>query len=354
MGGESLAHRVGEAWRGGLLDDLLVPPLHRAVALAEGDDRAVPVAEHLHLHMARRGEVALVEDRAVAERRLGLAGCAVERVRELLGALHDPHAAAAATRRRLDEQREAELVRLAGRQCRDAGRGGDPLRLELVAPSPEHVRWRADPRQARLLDRLGERGALGEEPVAGVDERRPALRAAVTSASASRYEATSTASSAARECKASPSPGADGRDRADAEPAARREDAHRDLSAVRDEELRPALTAREPIYANRTTSSVPRASAAPPEQRTSTQASGSTEYAPSESARSTARARIAPSPNIASDAIAYPAPSATYGQLGALDELQDEPADRECRGRSRDPDATTRARFARPRGVSAV
>ena len=87
MGGEPLAHRVGEAGRGGLLDDLLVTPLHRAVALAEGDDRAVPVAEHLHLHMARLDEVALAEDRAVAERRLGLAGCAVERVREILGAL---------------------------------------------------------------------------------------------------------------------------------------------------------------------------------------------------------------------------------------------------------------------------
>ena len=79
--------------------------------------------------------------------------------------------------------------------------------------------------------------------------------------------------------------------------------------------FRPALTAREPILREQDDEERPRASAAPPEQRRSTQASGSTEYAPSESARSTARARIAPSPNIASDAIAYPAPSAMYGQV---------------------------------------
>ena len=172
---------------------------------------------------------------------------AVERVRELLGALDDPHAAAAATRRRLDEQREAELVRLAGRQRRDAGRGGDPLRLELVAPAPEHVRWRADPREARLLDRLGERGALGEEPVAGVDERR----ARTPRGGHERFgvEVGGDLDGLVRGPRVQGAlvARADGRDRADAEPPARREDAHRDLSAVRDEEL-PAGAHRARAY----------------------------------------------------------------------------------------------------------
>ena len=35
-----------------LLDQLLVAPLDRAVALAEVNDIAVPVCQHLHLHVA--------------------------------------------------------------------------------------------------------------------------------------------------------------------------------------------------------------------------------------------------------------------------------------------------------------
>ena len=247
MGGEPLAHRVGQAWRGGLLDDLLVTPLHRAVALAERDDRAVPVAEHLHLHMARLGEVALAEHRAVAERRLGLAGCAVERVREILGSLHDAHAAAAATRRRLDEQREAELLRLPGRQRRDARSVGDALRLELVASAPERVRRRADPREARLLDRLGERGALGEEPVAGMDERCACIPRGGHERVGVEVGGDLDGLVRGPRVQGVLVAGADGRDRADAEPPARREDAHRDLSAVRDEEL-PAGAHRARAY----------------------------------------------------------------------------------------------------------
>ena len=45
-----------------LLDELLVAALDRAVALAEVDDVAVPVGEHLHLDVARILEVALDVD----------------------------------------------------------------------------------------------------------------------------------------------------------------------------------------------------------------------------------------------------------------------------------------------------
>ena len=56
-----------------LLDQLLVPPLDRAVALAEVDDVAVRVGEHLHLDVSRILEVALDVDRRVGEVGLPLA-----------------------------------------------------------------------------------------------------------------------------------------------------------------------------------------------------------------------------------------------------------------------------------------
>ena len=58
--------------RGRLLDELLVAPLDRAVALAEVDGVALAVGQHLDLDVARRADVLLDVDGAVAERRLGL------------------------------------------------------------------------------------------------------------------------------------------------------------------------------------------------------------------------------------------------------------------------------------------
>ena len=69
-----------------LLDDLLVAPLDRAVALEEVDDVAVGVAEHLHLDMARPFEIALDQHAVVAEGALRLAPGAVEGAGELAGA----------------------------------------------------------------------------------------------------------------------------------------------------------------------------------------------------------------------------------------------------------------------------
>ena len=51
-----------------LLEDLLVAALHRALALAEVRDGAVLVAEDLDLDVAARGDVALEQQRVVAER----------------------------------------------------------------------------------------------------------------------------------------------------------------------------------------------------------------------------------------------------------------------------------------------
>ena len=61
-----------EAGSGRLLDELLVPPLHRAVAVAEHRDAAT-MPENLGLDVTGPLEVALAEDGSVAERRLRLA-----------------------------------------------------------------------------------------------------------------------------------------------------------------------------------------------------------------------------------------------------------------------------------------
>ena len=103
-GDQALGHLgallCGDARRRRFLDDLLAPALHRAVALAEADDAAVVVAQHLELDVPRLLEEFLHVDRVVAEgrERLGLGD--VDRVHERGVAVDDAHAAAAAAARR--------------------------------------------------------------------------------------------------------------------------------------------------------------------------------------------------------------------------------------------------------------
>ncbi len=63
----------GQQRGGGLLDDLLVAALHRAVPHAQRPGRALPVCDDLDLDVPRTGHEPFEEDRAVAERphRLG-------------------------------------------------------------------------------------------------------------------------------------------------------------------------------------------------------------------------------------------------------------------------------------------
>ena len=109
-----LAHRLARLGREGrrraLLDQLLVAPLGRAVALAHPHDVAVGVADHLHLHVARPGEVALDVALVAPEalERLGLRR--LQRGVGLVGALHHAHAATAAAVGRLDGDGPAELL----------------------------------------------------------------------------------------------------------------------------------------------------------------------------------------------------------------------------------------------------
>jgi hypothetical protein len=91
-----------------LLEELLVPPLQRAVALPEGDAVAVGVAEDLHLHVPGPGEVALEVDGGVAEHRAGGGAGGGERVGQVRRLADDGHAPPAAAGRRLDDQRVAD------------------------------------------------------------------------------------------------------------------------------------------------------------------------------------------------------------------------------------------------------
>src|SRR3954462_13732712 len=84
--------------------------LDRAVALAEMDDIAVSIREHLHFHVPRVLEVALYVDRSVREVGLAFALGGLERACRLSRAAHDLQAFSAPTRRGFDRDRPAELV----------------------------------------------------------------------------------------------------------------------------------------------------------------------------------------------------------------------------------------------------
>ena len=165
----------GEHRRGGLLDDLLVAPLHRAVADAERPRRALAVGDHLDLDVPRAGDQALQEDDAAAERALRLLAGALVGVGELAGRGDHADAAPAAARGRLEHQRVADLVAgaqrvvqardraAAPRRDRDADLLGDQLRADLVAELAHRLGARADEGDADLLAQLGERRVLGDE-----------------------------------------------------------------------------------------------------------------------------------------------------------------------------------------------
>ena len=110
-----LARVVVERRRRRLLDQLLMAPLDRALALAERQDAALTVGEHLDLDMPRGRDRLLQIEASVAEGRLRLERRgAVGRV-ELVGPAHQAHALPAAACRRLQQYRVADAVRcLAG------------------------------------------------------------------------------------------------------------------------------------------------------------------------------------------------------------------------------------------------
>src|SRR2546423_6863878 len=83
-GGLHLLAGLGcEGRRRGFLDQLLVPPLDRALALSQGEHATLAVAEDLDLHVTRRDDQLLEIEIAGAESRNGLRGRRAERVLEI-------------------------------------------------------------------------------------------------------------------------------------------------------------------------------------------------------------------------------------------------------------------------------
>ena len=176
---DALANVRLEARRRGLLDDLLLPALHRALAFAEMHGAAPPVGEDLELDVPGAPEVALEIDAGVAEGRVGLAHGGAERLGQAVRGLDEPHAPAAAAADRLDEEGIADLRGRPRRRRRvlhglgagDEAQARRPHGLAgpgLVAEQPQDLGGRSDERDAGGGAPLGEVRALRQEAVAGV------------------------------------------------------------------------------------------------------------------------------------------------------------------------------------------
>src|SRR6185312_979928 len=108
---QRLAYGLRQRGGGSLLDELLMPPLHRAVAVAEVHTIAVRVGEYLHLDMPRLRQVSLDEQRSITEGTLRQAARAGQRLAQLIPGVHDTHALAASAGGGLDDERQTRLQR---------------------------------------------------------------------------------------------------------------------------------------------------------------------------------------------------------------------------------------------------
>ncbi len=183
-GAHGAALRFIQQRRGRLLDDLLVPPLQRALALAQVDGVPVGVGQDLDLDVPGVGHQPLDQQRVVPEAAPGLAPGRGDRVGQVGGPVHLAHALAAAAGARLEQHRVADLHRSQRQRLvvqpgpvgsghhRHARLGHGLLGPDLVAHRLDGRRRRADERDPGRLARRGEHGVLRQEAVAGMDGLR--------------------------------------------------------------------------------------------------------------------------------------------------------------------------------------
>ncbi len=176
---QHVAHRFGEVRCGGLFDHFLVPPLERAVAVAQHDDVAAAVSDHLRLDVARPAHSPLHEDAVVAEIRPRQPHHPSEGFAQLVRTVARGDTDAATAARRFEHDRVADALGLLagvvgpGEQARpgherDAGRRRRGPGLVLDPEQLDLRRGGADEDEARRLDGTGEGGVLGQEAVARV------------------------------------------------------------------------------------------------------------------------------------------------------------------------------------------
>ena len=130
----ALAH--GDARSRGLLDHLLVAALHGAVALAQVNDVAVRVGQHLELDVPRLLQEFLHVDLVVAEGGARLGAGDADGVQERGLGVHDAHAAAAAAAGGLDDHRIADVARDAQVLIRILARAGRRSRARRARRGP--------------------------------------------------------------------------------------------------------------------------------------------------------------------------------------------------------------------------
>ncbi len=138
------------------------------------------IGEALRLDVARLLEVLLDEALAATEGGHGFTGRRLEELCDLVSFVCDLQATAASAERRLDRDRETDLVgegehlvgvlhrvaRAGGERCADLLR--DVACRDLVAETLDRVGARPDPGHARIHDGAREIGVLCEEAVPGV------------------------------------------------------------------------------------------------------------------------------------------------------------------------------------------
>ena len=124
-----------EGRTGGFLQQFLVAPLDRAVALSEVDDIAVAVGQHLHLNVTGPVDELLHVETGIAEGGLRFPLGGLEQRCELIGAGDQPHPAATTAGGGLDHHGISHLLgelgrfRWAGQQAFAARHGGHANRL---------------------------------------------------------------------------------------------------------------------------------------------------------------------------------------------------------------------------------
>ena len=185
---QGLALFGGDRGRAGLLQQFLVPPLQAAIAFAEMHHVAMAVRQHLQFDMARPVEIFLDINGIVAKRGARLGARQAERILELGRVARHLHAAPAAPRGRLDQDRIADPVRnrarrfhvrhctVGARHQRDPQARHRRLGGDLVAHHGNMRRGRADEAHTMRLHHFREAGIFRQEAVAGMDRVGPGDR----------------------------------------------------------------------------------------------------------------------------------------------------------------------------------
>ena len=154
-----------------------MPPLDRAIALPQVNDRSVRVGEDLHFDVPCPRDVLLQKHGTVTEGPLSLRAGLFQPLGKLLRAMHDTHSAPATAKGGLHDERISNcfcrplcLLRVVRRQTgagndRHARLLRDLARLGLVPQPVQQFRRRSYERDARLSAGPGEVAVLGEETV---------------------------------------------------------------------------------------------------------------------------------------------------------------------------------------------